>query len=434
MSFLITSVHLSFGLPKFRRPPTSIFHVLVTTSSSVFLSKWPNHLSLLLFSHLSLPHLPLLLFLHSSSSQSSLFPSSNSTFSSYFFIPDLLNPLYSHHPTQHSHLISSFLIFSILFIPIIQLNILILFLHSWSSQSSLFPSSNSTFSSYFFIPDLLNPLYSHHPTQHSHLISSFLIFSILFIPIIHLNILILFLHSWSSQSSLFPSSNSTFSSYFFIPDLLNPLYSHHPTQHSHLISSFLIFSILFVPIIQLNILILFLLSWSSQSSLFPSSNSTFSSYFFCPDLLNPLCSHHPTQHSHLISSVLIFSILFVPIIQLNILILFLLSWSSQSSLFPSSNSTFSSYFFCPDLLNPLCSHHPTQHSHLISSVLIFSILFIAIIHLNILNSVLSNKFCLAFLSAQISLPYTRNRSDDTEPYVIAGLMIVLKTLNRQLYL
>ena len=34
MSFIITSLHLSFGLPIFRCPPTSIFHVLNTTSSS----------------------------------------------------------------------------------------------------------------------------------------------------------------------------------------------------------------------------------------------------------------------------------------------------------------------------------------------------------------------------------------------------------------
>ena len=35
--FLITSLHLRFGLPIFRCPLTSIFHVLITTSS-VFLS------------------------------------------------------------------------------------------------------------------------------------------------------------------------------------------------------------------------------------------------------------------------------------------------------------------------------------------------------------------------------------------------------------
>ena len=36
MSFLITSLHLSFGLPTFQCPPTSIFHILLTISSSVF--------------------------------------------------------------------------------------------------------------------------------------------------------------------------------------------------------------------------------------------------------------------------------------------------------------------------------------------------------------------------------------------------------------
>ena len=42
MSFPIRSLHLSFGLPIFRCPPTSIFHVLITTSSSVFLTTCPN--------------------------------------------------------------------------------------------------------------------------------------------------------------------------------------------------------------------------------------------------------------------------------------------------------------------------------------------------------------------------------------------------------
>ena len=42
---------------------------------------------------------------------------------------------------------------------------------------------------------------------------------------------------------------------------------------------------------------------------------------------------------------------------------------------------------------------------LISFVLIFSILFIPIIRLNILISVLSSKFCSAFLRAQVSLQY-----------------------------
>ena len=87
-----TSLHLSFGLPIFRCPLTSILHVLITTSSSVFLSTWPNHLSVasLIFSS-CLPHLPLLLFRLSSSSQSPLFPSI---------------PIYSHHSSQHSHFCS----------------------------------------------------------------------------------------------------------------------------------------------------------------------------------------------------------------------------------------------------------------------------------------------------------------------------------------
>ena len=42
----IISLHLNFDLPIFRYPLISIFHVLITTSSSVFLSACPNHLSL----------------------------------------------------------------------------------------------------------------------------------------------------------------------------------------------------------------------------------------------------------------------------------------------------------------------------------------------------------------------------------------------------
>ncbi len=40
------SLHLRFGLSIFRRPPASLLHVLISTSSSVFLSTWPNHLSI----------------------------------------------------------------------------------------------------------------------------------------------------------------------------------------------------------------------------------------------------------------------------------------------------------------------------------------------------------------------------------------------------
>ena len=133
-------------------------------------------------------------------SQSSLFPSSIS----------------------HSHLCSFYqVLLSILFIPIVYLNILISVLSTKSfSLSSLFPSSISTFSSLFFLAGpSLNPLYSHHPSQHSHLCSFYqVLLSILFIPIIHLNILISVLSSRSfSQSSLFPSSISTFSCLFFLP-------------------------------------------------------------------------------------------------------------------------------------------------------------------------------------------------------------------------
>ena len=42
---------------------------------------------------------------------------------------------------------------------------------------------------------------------------------------------------------------------------------------------------------------------------------------------------------------------------------------------------------------------------LISPVLIFSIIFIAIIHVNILITILSSNFCSAFLSSHVSLPH-----------------------------
>ena len=69
MSFHITPLHLSFDLPIFRCPTTSIFHVIISTHSSLSLYTWFNHPSLaLLFSH-CLPH---------------TWPCS------YFFIPDRL--------------------------------------------------------------------------------------------------------------------------------------------------------------------------------------------------------------------------------------------------------------------------------------------------------------------------------------------------------
>ena len=82
MCFLTTPLCLSFGLPIYQCPPTSMFSV-ITTSSSVFLSTCPIHLSL------------------------------TSLIFSLTFATSALD------------LISSFLIFSILFIPTIHLNILI---------------------------------------------------------------------------------------------------------------------------------------------------------------------------------------------------------------------------------------------------------------------------------------------------------------------
>ena len=79
------------------------------------------------------------------------------------------------------------------------------------------------------------------------------------------------------------------------------------------------------------------------------------------------------------------------------------SYINTSSVFPElqpSQSCFS-YF-----LAYVCHSCPSWVA-LISSFLIFSILVIPITHLNILIFVLSSESCPAFLSAQVSLPYTR---------------------------
>ena len=64
-------------------------------------------------------------------------------------------------------------------------------------------------------------------------------------------------------------------------------------------------------------------------------------------------------------------------------------------------------------LSHICSlMFATPALALISSIVVLSILCITIIHLNILISVLSTKFCSAFPSAQVSLPsIQQNRSD-----------------------
>ena len=80
MSFRIISLHFSVCLPLFLCPLTSIVHVLFITSSFIFLATCPNLLSRasLICVHLFWRRMPL----------------------SYLFCPDLLNPLYSHHPSM----------------------------------------------------------------------------------------------------------------------------------------------------------------------------------------------------------------------------------------------------------------------------------------------------------------------------------------------
>ena len=82
--FLVTSLHISFGLLICRCPPTYVFYVLITTSSPVFLSRWPDHISI----------------------GSPIFSLSLVTtcLCSYFFITYLLDHILFHHPLQHSQL------------------------------------------------------------------------------------------------------------------------------------------------------------------------------------------------------------------------------------------------------------------------------------------------------------------------------------------
>ena len=85
-AFLLRIFSYNITPPQFWSSYLSVsthFHVLITTSSAVFLSTCPNHLSLtsLFFSLMFAP--PALALMSS---------------------PDLLNPLYSHHPFQHSHI------------------------------------------------------------------------------------------------------------------------------------------------------------------------------------------------------------------------------------------------------------------------------------------------------------------------------------------
>ena len=81
--------------------------------------------------------------------------------------------------------------------------------------------------------------------------------------------------------------------------------------------------------------------------------------------------------------------------------------TASSSVFPSTRPN---HISVASLIFSLMFTTPAH----ISSFPIFSILFIPIIHVNILISVLSSKFCSAFLSGQVSLPYIRT-----------GLMTVL---------
>ena len=82
--FLISSIHLCFGLPIFRWPPTD-FHLPCSHCYIFFsLSLYVAQPSQSRFSHF-------------------LTYVCHTCHCSCFLCPDLLNPLYSHHPSPHSH-------------------------------------------------------------------------------------------------------------------------------------------------------------------------------------------------------------------------------------------------------------------------------------------------------------------------------------------
>ena len=84
MYFLITSLHLRFGRPIFRCPPTSIFHVLITSTYFSVFSPRVLKTSQYRFSYFRT------YICHT-------YPCS------CFFIPDLPNPLYYHRSSQYSN-------------------------------------------------------------------------------------------------------------------------------------------------------------------------------------------------------------------------------------------------------------------------------------------------------------------------------------------
>ena len=92
-SFLLRVSSYNIARPQFwssHLPQSTHFHLLITTTTtcSMFLATFPSHMSLAsLVFYLCLPHLLLLLF----------------------SLSDLLNPLYSHHPSQHSHIRTMFI-------------------------------------------------------------------------------------------------------------------------------------------------------------------------------------------------------------------------------------------------------------------------------------------------------------------------------------
>ena len=86
MSFLITSFRSSY------LSVSTHFHVLITTSSSVSVSTWPNHLSLASFIVSFMFATPAFAHISSFLTFSILFPPSISTFSSLLFLASFAHP------------------------------------------------------------------------------------------------------------------------------------------------------------------------------------------------------------------------------------------------------------------------------------------------------------------------------------------------------
>ena len=444
--------------------------------------------------------------------------------------------------TSASFLMSSFLMWSNLVFPLVHLNILIsdVVQHglpscpsqhphfwcdpTWSSLLSISTSSFLMWSSLvfplvhlnIFISDVVQPGLPSCPSQHLHFwcgptwssllsisTSSFLMWSSLVFPLVHLNILMSDViqpglpscpsqhphvwcdPTWSSLLSISTSSCLMWSNMVFplvhlnilMSDVVQPGLPSCPSQHLHFwcgptwssllsisTSSFLMWSNLVFPLVHLNILMSDVIqpglpscpsqhphvwcgpTWSSLLSISTSSFLMWSNLVFplvhlnipMSDVIQPGLPSCPSQHHHFwcgptwssllsisTSSFLMWSNLVFPLVHLNILISDVIqpglpscpsqhlhfwcdpTWSSLLSISTSSFLMWSSLVFprvhlnilISDVVQPGLPSCPSQHPHVwcdptwssllsisTSSCLMWSNLVFPLVHLNILMS------------------------------------------------